>query len=452
MHKVYISEFIKQVQSKGNHKVQCSKFKVQSKSNMRELIKEIWSTSKRNKLRTSLTGFAVAWGIFMLIFLLGAGNGLINAQLQQSTRFLANSMRVFPGETSKAYKGLKEGRSITLNDRDILISNQTYGQYVDDVGGRLEQYNVNINYGDNYVASQSLVGVAPTHPKIDKTELIAGRFINEIDMKDQRKNVVLSRSQAKELSKDYRSLVGKNVKISNLNFQVVGIYKDDESRNNTDAFIAYSTIKTIYAKGDDAGSLEFTIKNLKTQEDNEQFEKNYRASINNNHQAAPDDDRTIWLWNRYMDNIQMNQGIAIMQTALWIVGLFTLLSGIVGVSNIMLITVKERTREFGVRKAIGAKPWSILKLIITESIIITSFFGYIGMVCGVAANEIMDATIGHTTVDTGLFKAAMFVNPTVGLGTCIGATIAIVIAGTIAGLIPAIKAARIRPIEALRAE
>jgi putative ABC transport system permease protein len=419
---------------------------------MRELIKEIWSTSKRNKLRTTLTGFAVAWGIFMLIFLLGAGNGLINAQLQQSTRFLANSMRVFPGETSKAYKGLKEGRSITLNDKDILISNKTYGQYVDDVGGRLEQYNVNINYGDNYVASQSLVGVAPTHPKIDKTEMIAGRFINEIDMKEQRKNVVLSRSQAKELCKDYRSLVGKNVKISNLNFQVVGIYKDDESRNNTDAFIAYSTIKTIYAKGDDAGSLEFTIKNLKTQEDNEQFEKNYRASINNNHQAAPDDDRTIWLWNRYMDNIQMNQGIAIMQTALWIVGLFTLLSGIVGVSNIMLITVKERTREFGVRKAIGAKPWSILKLIITESIIITSFFGYIGMVCGVAANEIMDATIGHTTVDTGLFKAAMFVNPTVGLGTCIGATIAIVIAGTIAGLIPAIKAARIRPIEALRAE
>lgn len=416
------------------------------------LLSEVWSTSKRNKLRTSLTGFAVAWGIFMLIFLLGAGNGLINAQLQQSTRFLANSMRVFPGETSKAYKGLKEGRSITLNDKDILISNKTYGQYVDDVGGRLEQYNVNINYGDNYVASQSLVGVAPTHPKIDKTELIAGRFINEIDMKEQRKNVVLSRSQAKELCKDYRSLVGKNVKISNLNFQVVGIYKDDESRNNTEAFIAYSTIKTIYAKGDDAGSLEFTIKNLKTREDNKQFEKNYRASINNNHQAAPDDERTIWLWNRYMDNIQMNQGIAIMQTALWIVGLFTLLSGIVGVSNIMLITVKERTREFGVRKAIGAKPWSILKLIITESIIITSFFGYIGMVCGVAANEIMDATIGHTIVDTGLFKAAMFVNPTVGLGTCIGATITIVIAGTIAGLIPAIKAARIRPIEALRAE
>ena len=416
------------------------------------LLSEVWSTSKRNKLRTSLTGFAVAWGIFMLIFLLGAGNGLINAQLQQSDRFLANSMLVFGGETSKAYNGLKEGRPITLNDKDLLITDKTYGHLVGDVGGQLQQANVNIAYGDNYIATQTLTGVEPTHVKIDKTEILEGRFINDIDLKERRKVAVLSRGQAKELVKDYRALVGKNVKVDNLSFKVVGIYKDDESRQNTEAFAAFSTVKTIYAKGDEAGTIEFTLKNLKTEEQNKTFEKNYRASVNNNHQAAPDDDRSIWLWNRYMDNIQMNQGIAIIQTALWIVGLFTLLSGIVGVSNIMLITVKERTREFGIRKAIGAKPWSILKLIIAESIIITSFFGYIGMVCGVAANEIMDATIGHTTVDTGLFKAAMFVNPTVGIGTCIGATITIVIAGTIAGLIPAIKAARIRPIEALRAE
>ena len=148
----------------------------------------------------------------MLIFLLGAGNGLINAQLQQSTRFLANSMPVFPGETSKAYKGLKEGRSITLNDRDILINNQTYGQYVDDVGGRLEQYNVNINYGDNY-AQASRWWVWLLHiPKSTRRSSIAGRFINEIDMKEQRKNVVLSRSQAKELCKDYRSLGGQERK------------------------------------------------------------------------------------------------------------------------------------------------------------------------------------------------------------------------------------------------
>ena len=150
--------------------------------------------------------------------------------------------------------------------------------------------------------------------------------------------------------------------------------------------------------------------------------------------------------------MQMNKGMGIIRTALWVVGLFTLLSGIVGVSNIMLITVKERTHEFGIRKAIGAKPWNILRLIIVESVIITTFFGYIGMLLGIAANEYMDATIGHTQIDSGLFKATMFVNPTVGLDVCIEATLVMIIAGTIAGLIPSLKAARIRPIEALRAE
>ncbi len=416
------------------------------------LLSEIWSTSKRNKLRTSLTGFAVAWGIFMLIFLLGAGNGLVNAQLQQRDKFLANSILVSGGRTSKAYNGLKEGRLIDLNDKDMTITAHTYSNYADDIGAQLEQAGVSINYGDNYVAAQTLIGVFPSHTKIDKTEIIAGRFINDIDQKKQRKVIVLSRSQAKELAKDYRMLIGKNVKVSDMAFKVVGIYKDDESRQNTDAYAAFTTVKTIYGKGDEAGTIEFSLKNLKTEEDNRAFEKKYRASLNTNHQAAPDDNRSIWIWNRYLDNIQMDKAISILQTSLWIVGLFTLLSGIVGVSNIMLITVKERTREFGIRKAIGAKPWSILKLIIAESVIITSFFGYIGMVLGVVANEIMDATIGHATVETGIFKATLFTNPTVGIGTCIGATLTIIIAGTIAGLIPAIKAAKIRPIEALRAE
>ena len=150
--------------------------------------------------------------------------------------------------------------------------------------------------------------------------------------------------------------------------------------------------------------------------------------------------------------MQMTKGIGIIRTALWIVGLFTLLSGIVGVSNIMLITVKERTREFGIRKAIGAKPWSILRLIIVESVIITTVFGYVGMLLGVFANEYMDATLGHNVIDTGLFRATMFVDPTVGLDVCIEATAVMIIAGTIAGLVPAMKAAKIRPIEALRAE
>lgn len=419
---------------------------------MRELIKEIWSTSKRNRLRTALTGFAVAWGIFMLIFLLGAGNGLINAQMEQSEKYITNSMVVMPGYTSKAYKGLKEGREITLNDRDLAITGDNYAQHVDHVGGVLSQYGVTVAYGENYVATQNFVGIYPTHVNINKTEMLVGRFINEPDFRERRKVVVLSRSQAKELCHDYRSLIDKNVNINGLAFKVVGITKDDESRKNNELFTAFTTLKAIYAKGDNVGNIEFSIKNLKTKEDNEKFEANYRASTNLRHQAAPDDEQALWMWNRYTDSLTMAQGIGMIRTALWIVGLFTLLSGIVGVSNIMLITVKERTREFGIRKAIGARPNDILMLIIAESIIITSVFGYIGMLCGILTNLYMDATMGHMVMDSGIFRATMFVDPTVGLDVCIKATLTIIIAGTIAGLIPAIKASRIRPIEALRAE
>ena len=191
---------------------------------------------------------------------------------------------------------------------------------------------------------------------------------------------------------------------------------------------------------------------MNTQQENENFEKSLTAKINKNHHAAPDDESSVWVWNRFTQAMQMNTGMSIIHLALWIVGLFTLLSGVVGVSNIMLITVKERTREFGIRKAIGAKPSSILWLIIVESIIITTIFGYVGMIAGIGANQYMDATLGGMNADFGIGQAKMFVNPTVGLDVCIEATLVMIIAGTLAGLLPARKAAKIRPIEALRAE
>ena len=345
----------------------------------------------------------MAWGIFMIIVLLGAGNGLINANLKQSKRFLSSSMVVFGGWTSKPYQGLKEGRDIRLHESDMAITEREFSENVDEVGA---QYNTSatISYGQQYV-STSISGVYPNHTKIDKVEILQGRFINEIDVKESRKVLV------------------------------------------------FTAIKRIYgAKTDDAGRIEFTFHGLQTEKANEDFERSYRHRLNAEHQAHPEDEDAVWLWNRFTQNLQMEQGIGIIRTALWIVGLFTLLSGIVGVSNIMLITVKERTHEFGIRKAIGAKPWSILRLIIIESVIITTIFGYIGMLLGIFANEYMDATIGHETIDTGLFKATMFLNPTVGLDVCIEATLVMIIAGTIAGLIPAYKASRIRPIEALRAD
>jgi len=424
---------------------------------MRDILTEIWSTARRNKLRTSLTGFAVAWGIFMLIVLLGAGNGLINAQLKQSGRFLSSSMVVFGGETSKPFQGLKEGRRIRMQTRDIETTAAGFKETIDEVGAQYRT-SATISLGEQYI-TPSLCGVYPNHNKIDKVEMMLGRFVNANDIKESRKVIIVSNKQAKELlnaktdrQQELSRLIGQYVKVGNFAFKVVGIYKENEN-GRADAFSSYTAIKRIFgANTDDAGRIEFTFHGLATEQANEAFEKGYRQRLNANHQAHPEDESAVWLWNRFTQNLQMQTGIGIIRTALWIVGLFTLLSGIVGVSNIMLITVKERTHEFGIRKAIGAKPWSILRLIIIESVIITTFFGYIGMVLGVAANEYMDATLGHDTIDTGLFKATMFVDPTVGLDVCIEATMVMIIAGTIAGLIPAYKASRIRPIEALRAD
>ena len=425
---------------------------------MRDIFTEIWSTARRNKLRTALTGFAVAWGIFMLIVLLGAGNGLINANLRQSDRFLSSSMVVFGGETSKAYQGLKEGRNIRLKVNDIATTESEFKENIDEVGAQYRT-GATISLGQQYI-TPSICGVYPNHNKIDKVEMLYGRFINDIDVRESRKVLVLSNKDAKELlnvksDKAYsqsQKLIGHYVNVGAFAFKVVGIYKENEN-GRADAFSSYSAIKRIYgANTDDAGRIEFTFHGLPTEKANLDFEGKYRQRINANHQAHPEDESAIWLWNRFTQNLQMQTGIGIIRTALWIVGLFTLLSGIVGVSNIMLITVKERTHEFGIRKAIGAKPWSILKLIIIESVIITTVFGYIGMLLGIFANEYMDATLGHDTIDTGLFKATMFLDPTVGLDVCLEATMVMIVAGTIAGLIPAYKASRIRPIEALRAD
>lgn len=420
---------------------------------MRDILTEIWATARRNKLRTTLTGFAVAWGIFMLIFLLGAGNGLFNATQQNSNRYLNTSMVIFGGQTSKAHKGLKEGRKIELNDRDMEITQERFGDNVEEVGAELDHGNTTMSHGKEYTAA-NISGVYPNDYIINKRDMIYGRFINKIDIRDRRKSIVISDDMAKELSPtgNVEDMLGQIVRIEDLAFHIVGIYQVDKSMMGTDAFIPFTTYRTIYNVGDKTGNIVFSFKGLETEQQNEAFEQRYRANLNGNHGAAPDDEEAVWIWNRFTQAMQMNTGMGMLRTALWIVGIFTLLSGIVGVSNIMLITVKERTHEFGIRKAIGATPWSILRLIIIESIIITTFFGYIGMVLGIAANEYMNATIGNMKVDSGMFTTTMFVNPTVGFDVCINATLLMVVAGTIAGLIPARKAARVRPIEALRAE
>lgn len=425
---------------------------------MKDIFIEIWSSVKRNKLRTALTGFSVAWGIFMIILLLGAGNGLINGLTHNTDNFLSNSMEVYGGTTSKAYHGMREGRSITLDDSDLRTTRHQYCDIVETLGAGISQGGVTITAsGGNYVSS-TLNGVSPNQAVINKIQLLAGRFINDIDERERRKVLVIGDTQARELvGGDIRSLVGQSLRVGNFAFEVIGVSKADESGMGEDVYAPFTTIRTMYGRGDKADKITFSFHGLNTEAENDAFEKRYKASLGSNHDAAPDDNDAIWIWNRFTQSLQMDEGMRIIRTALWVVGILTLLSGIVGVSNIMLISVRERTREFGIRKAIGATPFSILRLIITESIIITTFFGYIGMLLGIAANQYMNATIGHETVDLGFetgsgSQITTFLNPTVGLDVCIEATIVMIVAGTIAGLIPARKAAWIKPIEALQSE
>ncbi len=421
---------------------------------MRDLFIEIWESIRRNKLRTCLTGFAVAWGIFMLIVLLGSGNGLLNSLQRGSGRVTVNTMQLGGGWTSKPYGGLKSGRIIELDERDIAITrSKLFADHVDDVIATVGT-SVTVSYGARSFSGY-MEGNYPERIEMERIDILYGRFINPDDIAHSRKVVVLPKNRVEDLldgKAPVSSIIGKKVKIGSLLFTVVGVKNTDTMSGSNLFYAPFTTVRTIFSKGKVIDDLTFTFHGLKTEEENEEFEKNYKAAVNLSHGAAPDDESATWVWNRFTQNMQMEKGNSIVRTALWVIGIFTLLSGIVGVSNIMLITVKERTHEFGIRKAIGAGPWSIMKLIIAESVSITAVFGYVGMVLGLVACEIIDKTVGQASTSVLGTDIAMLVNPTVGVDVALEATLLLVVAGTLAGLMPARRAARVRPIEALRAE
>lgn len=415
---------------------------------MTDILQEIYGTIMRNKLRTALTGFAVAWGIFMLIVLLGAGNGLIHAFENQSSDMKINSMKIYPGITSKAFNGLNEGRRVSLDETDLSISARNFPDNIITVGATSSHSGV-LTYGKENV-SITINGVFPNHPDMEAVRLLKGRFINDRDMQEKRKVIVLH-EKTSDILFYHSEPIGKYITSKGVIYQVVGIYSDQNSFSPT-ALVPFTTLQLIYNKGDSIENIIFTTKNLETEAESKGFEKRYRTSIALNNNFSPDDDSAIWIWNRFTQYLQNVAAMNILNTSIWVIGIFTLLSGIVGVSNIMLITVRERTHEFGIRKALGAKPSSILWLIISESVIITTFFGYIGMVAGIAATEYMNAVAGQQVVDAGVFSMTFFENPTVDIRIAVQATLTLVVAGTLAGLFPARKAVMIRPIEALRAD
>lgn len=416
---------------------------------MLDIIQEIYGTIKRNKLRTALTGFAVAWGIFMLIVLLGAGNGLLNAFEQQSGSMAMNSFQIWPGRTSLPFQGLKEGRSIKLTEKELEVTRQMK-KHVTQASAILEEGGVILSYKQDHISLQ-LTGAMPNYPETNGLQLKEGRFINPLDMEEKRKVIVLHEKTTEMLLGNEKSqAIGKHINASGIAYQIVGIYTTPMEEFSPTAYLPYTTLQLIYNKGDGVGSLVFLTKDITDLSGSEIFEKEYRTAISKVKQFDAADRSAISVWNRFSQYLQQQTASELLRTSIWVIGLFTLLSGIVGVSNIMLITVKERTHEFGIRKALGAKPSSILMLIIAESITITTIFGYIGMIAGIAVTEYMNRIAGEQVVDIGVASATVFVNPTVDLHIAIQATLTLIIAGTLAGFFPARKAVMIRPIEALR--
>lgn len=417
---------------------------------MFDIWQEILGTIRRNKMRTFLTGFAVAWGIFMLIVLLGAGNGLIHAFDSSASEMAMNSMKIYSGSTTKPFDGLKSGRPIWLENSDLDITDTYFPETVIQTGARVSERDLILSRGKEYV-TLNLLGVYPNYTEVERVKSSEGRFINLQDIRERRKVIVLNEKTAEVLFPG-GGAIGQFVNAGNVAYKIVGFIKSPGDKDTREAYLPFSTLQLIYNKGKHVDNITFTFHGLDTEKQNKDFEERYRKAIGVNHRFDPTDANAIWIWNRFSDYLQQKDAMDILNVTIWVIGIFTLLSGIVGVSNIMLITVKERTREFGIRKALGAKPSSILFLIIVESVFITTLFGYIGMVAGIGVTEYMDKMMGNQTMDAGVWTQTVFSNPTVDLHIAIQATLTLIIAGTLAGFFPARKAVRIKPIEALRAD
>ena len=416
---------------------------------MIDIIQEVWSDISRNKLRTALTGFAVAWGIFILIVLLGAGNGVINAFEKSRSGAALNKVELYGGHTSIPYGGMDKGREIKFTERDLDLTKNSFPKTVDEVSANVDISGVTVSYGTEYI-SANLSGVMPAEKEISGTEIEKGRYVNELDMKERRKVAVISTKAAAILFKT-DDAIGKFVNANGVAYQIVGIYKVRGNVGQHELMVPFSTLQLIYSKGVNFYGFTTTVNNLNTMEENDEFEDNVRKVMATSHHFSPDDTGALHIWNQMKRYLQAQDGMGMLSTALWVIGIFTLISGVVGVSNIMLITVKERTHEFGIRKALGAKPRSILALVMAESVAITTLFGYIGMLAGIGLTELVSSII-DTAQTSGEMSSSVFTDPTVDMSVAIGATVTLIVAGALAGFVPAKRAVSIRPIDALRAD
>ena len=412
----------------------------------RDFWSEIFMALRRNKLRTILTGFAISWGIFMLIILLSAGNGLKNGVTSNFADRINNTYTIWSSVTELPYKGHKAGRYIQLNNKDIQLLESLH--QVKEVSPIASQGG-SLVFG-NKSRSVYVQGVKPIYRNIDGIKVTQGRFINENDMKTKSKVIVIDEDSNTELLRgtDETTMIGKTVLFNDLSFTVVGVCKADMWGERGIGYSPFTTLQAIYNQNE-YNQIVFITKGLNTKEDNEEFKAKMKRKIAALHEFSPDDERGVWIDSQMIDSLETMRIFNTINIFIWVIGIAMLISGVVGVSNIMRITVKERTNEIGIRKALGAKPRSILLSIVMESLVITTIFGYIGMVCGIGVTEIISSIMesaGGLSDGNGM---SVFIDPTVDISIVISATLVLIVSGVAAGFAPAWNSVKVKPIEAM---
>lgn len=414
-------------------------------------LQEIWYTIKQNKLRTFFTAFGVFWGIFMLVVMLGAGKGLHNGVSTGMGDMATNSMFMWGNRTTMPHKGFTRGRWVQFRNDDTKALRDQLTE-IEYLAPRLQVFS---SQGENNVirkertASYSIQGDYPDYNKIDPSDIIQGRFINDNDISDKRKVVVIGQRVYEEMFDADENPIGEYLKIRGVYFKVVGVSKSKKNdqqaeRENQQIFMPFTTMQSTYNMGDRVGWYSITAKEGHSAA--EVLEK-AKTIMKSRHSIHPEDIRAIGSFNVEEEYLKMARLFMGINGLIWIVGIGTLFAGVIGVSNIMLIIVKERTKEIGVQRAIGATPWMIRKQIIIESVLLTATAGYIGLVIGVGILEL----INYILVQVGA-STEMFSKPEVDFEKAVTALIILIISGALAGLIPANRAVSIKPIDALRDE
>ena len=415
-------------------------------------INEIWQTITRNKTRSILTAFGVFWGIFILVILLACGNGFDNGMRSNIEGFSTNSTFMIPNYTTEAYKGYQKGRYWNPDMSDIeAIKMKIKG--VDMISPILTEYSYN---GDNNVffgtkgGNFSMKGVLPNYNDIDRCKVLYGRFINETDINEGRKVCVLGKKVYEDVIGADKNPLGLMIKANGIYYQVVGVIEPYNSNITVSGsmdetvVLPMTTMQLAYHNGDKFDFFVFTTaRGYKTKD----LQEKVKTLLRERHDIAPTDEGAIMCFDFEQMFTMFDYLFLGIKILIWIVGIGTLLSGVVGVSNIMLVTIKERTREIGVRRALGAKPALIIRQVVAESLLLTILAGIVGLVIGVSIMAVVSGFVGNTPSED-----VMFLDPQIGFGAAVAATVIIVLSGLLAGVLPAMRAIQIRAIDAIREE